>query len=68
MTWTWDINGLGTTEQTLTVFNPDGESVGSETRDSWTWYGDYPDVVTDLMPETIEALMAIQRDNIERRE
>ena len=68
MNWTWEIEGRGTTEQTLTVYNPDGEVVGIKTRESWTWSGDYPDAVTDLVPETIEALMAIQRENIERRD
>lgn len=68
MTWTWEITGLGTTEQTLTVYDPDGNSVGSETREGWSWSGDYPDATTNLMPETIEALMAIQRDDIERRQ
>lgn len=68
MTWTWDISGLGTTSQTLTVYDPDGNSVGSETREGWTWRGDYPDAVADLMPETLSALMALQRGDIERRQ
>ena len=68
MTWTWDVSGLGTTEQTLTVYDPDGNSVGSETREGWTWSGDYPEAVADLMPSTLDALMALQRGNIERAE
>lgn len=68
MTWTWDISGLGTTEQTLTVYDSDGNSVGSETREGWTWSGEYPDAVEMLMPETIEALMALRRNDIERRD
>ncbi|EMA39971.1 hypothetical protein [Halococcus hamelinensis] len=67
MTWTWGISGLGTKKQTLTVYDPDGNSVGSETREGWSWSDNYPDTVTDLMPETISALMAIQREDIERR-
>lgn len=67
MAWTWEITGLGTEEQTLTVYDPDGNSVGSETRDGWVWSGDYPDAVADLMPETLAALMALQRGDIERK-
>lgn len=67
MTWTWEITGLGTAEQTLTVYNPDDEPVGSETQEYWTWSGDYPDAVANLMPETLSALMALQRGNVERR-
>lgn len=71
--WTWDIGGLDgeSAEQTLTVWNPSGEEVGSETHPSeegWVWGGEYPDTVTDLMPSTIDALMAIQQGRIERRE
>lgn len=72
--WTWDIDGLDgdSAEQTLTVWNPSGEKVGSETRSSdegWQWPPDsYPNAVKGLMPSTLDALMAIQQDRIERTE
>lgn len=71
--WTWDIDGLDgeSEEQTLTVWNPSGEQVGSETHlssEGWSWPPDgYPSTVTDLMPSTLDALMAIQQDRIERK-
>lgn len=64
--WYWDIDGLGTTDQTLRLWNPQGEEVGSENRDGWSWSGDYPDVILELMPETLEGVVAIQRNRIVR--
>lgn len=66
MTWTWDID-KGGMPQTLIVWNPDGEEAGTRDRESWTWRGPYPRAVADIMPETITALMALQRGDIERR-
>lgn len=65
-TFYWDIEGLGTSEQTLTVYDPDKNPIDSETRNGWTWKGDYPDAVADMMPMTLEALMALQQGNVER--
>ncbi len=38
MTWTWTLAGLRADEQTLTVSNPDGEVIASETRESWNYH------------------------------
>lgn len=67
MTWTWTIEGLGTNEQTLILYNPQGDKIGSATREGWSWKaGKWPEKVADLMPTTIEALMALRRGDIER--
>jgi len=52
MTWTWQIDGLGTTEQTLRVFDSDGVEQYSETRKGWSWSGDYPNVVQKTVVES----------------
>lgn len=67
MTYEYEFSGLGTEEQTLTVYGPGGDEVGSVTQESFTWQGDYPDEVADTLPETTEALMALQRDDIVQR-
>lgn len=52
MTWTWAIEGLGTTEQTCHVWNPDGSEVASQTRDAWNWPSDeWPDYVEEVVAE-----------------
>jgi|GEM_PF-5129123 len=45
MTWTWEVDGLGTAEQTLRVIDPNGAEQYSDTREGWSWSGDYPDEV-----------------------
>ena len=66
MTWTWDIGGLGTTEQTLTVWNPDGETVASETREAWTWSDPCPEYVEEVVSQ--HDFQAVYMENIERAE
>lgn len=65
-TFYWEIEGLGTTNQTLIVYGADMNKLGSETRESWSWTGEYPDAVGGLMPLTLEALMALQQGTIEK--
>ena len=67
--WTWDLEpteGGSGPPMDLVVWSPDSEEVGRETRESWTWRNDYPNVVEDLMPATEAADRAIQRGWIER--
>lgn len=66
MTWKWDISGLSTATQTLTVYDPDGNEVGSETRDGWTWSGEYPEFVKTVVGNN--DFKALYMGNIGRRE
>lgn len=72
MTWTWEITGLGTTSQTLTVYDDNGDEVASDTRDGWTW-GDehigvdgysYPDYVHNVVAR--HDLLAALTDDVRR--
>jgi hypothetical protein len=61
MTWTWDIDGLGTDEQTIRIFDSDGIEVYNETRDGWSWIGPHPDIVdkhADTSPQNIERVQS----------
>lgn len=49
MTWTWDIEGLGTKEQTLRVISPNGTETHTETQEGWSWSGERPEVVTQTV-------------------
>lgn len=64
--WTWDIVPSDGRLDCV-VWHPDGAEVGRETRTGWGWSGAYPDAVVDIMPDTIEALIAVQRGDIARR-
>lgn len=62
MTWYWDISNLGTTTQTLQVWDHTGTQVYTETRTSWIWDGDTPDVVYEQMSGALDSGLSMYNE------
>lgn len=63
MTWYWDVTEVGTTSQTLHVWDHTGTEVYTESRSSWSWTGDTPDIVYEQIRNNLDAGISDYNNN-----
>lgn len=59
--WTWLIKNLGEVGQTLYVISPSGMAVYKEKRDGWSWSGNCPEIVEQVVRENGGEIANIER-------